>query len=163
MPRIIIQDELTDTELDFLLKKYERETKNFYRVLSIFMIICFVIPFVVAWVRAFGGDGSKAFSYFQYFLGVGYLMSFLAICAWVTYRRTLHKIKQDITQCSKTIERSRITRKQHIQHNNEYYFYLDSPNKLSIEVTEPDFYMLKEGDEINIEYSTNAKLYFGYF
>lgn len=162
MQRELIHDELSSTELDFLLRKDEKETKNFYTVISIFMIICFVIPFIVAWVRAFGGEGNP-FSFVHYFLGVGYLLCFLGFCAWLAYRRTLQKIKTDIRLRSKTIERARITRKQQVKQNATYYFYLDSPNKLSIEVTEADYYELNEGDEINIEYSTNAKLYFGYF
>lgn len=161
--QILYKEELTASELDFLLQKDEKETKNFYKVISIFMVICFIIPFMVAWVRAVGGEGEFAFSYIRYFSGVVFLLSFLGFCAYLAYNKTLQKIKRDIKRKSKTVERAKITRKQHVKQTGEYFFYLDSPNKLSIEVTEGDYYMLSEGDEVNIEYSTNAKLYFGYF
>lgn len=162
MANVIIEEELSSDELAFLLKKDADESRNFYKVISIFMVVCFIIPFVVAWVRAFGGAGN-AFSYLQYFLGVAYLLSFLGLCAWLAFRHTLGKIRQDIKKRSKTIERAKIVRKQLVQHSNEYFFYLDSPNKLSIQVLEADYYLFDSGDEINIEYATNSKLYFGYF
>lgn len=159
------KDELTDSELDFLVHKEEKESRNFFKVISMFMIICFVIPFIVAWFRVLEDEyGVKnPFSFTDYFLGVTYLLAFLGFCAWMAYRKTLQKIKTDIRRKSKTIERTRITRKQYMASNHTYYFYLDSPNKLSIEVTDSDYHVFNEGDEVNIEYSTNAKLYFGYF
>lgn len=155
-------EQMTAEELQFLVKKDEKETGNFYRVISIFMIICFVIPFVVAVFRAVDGE-EYAFSYSNYFMGVGYLLVFLGVSAWFAYSRTLRKIKRDIHRRTKTVERTTITRRQYMPQNHTYYFYLSSPNKLSIEVSESDYYMLKDGDELNIEYSTHAKLYFGYF
>jgi len=160
---LVIENELmSDEELQFLINKDEKETRTFYRAISVFMIICFVIPFIVAWMRAMDGD-EHPFELVAYFLGVGFLLSFLGVCAWVTYSRSLQKIKTDIKKRSKTVERTHITRKQYVAGNHTYYFYLDSPVKLSIEVSETDYHLLNDGDEVNIEYSTNAKLYFGYF
>ena len=153
---------LSPDELRFLVEKDGKETRNFYKAISIFMVICFIIPFAIAWYKAIDGE-EYAFSYTSYFLGVGYLLAFLGVGAWFAYRRTLYKIKKDIHHRSKTVERTHITRKQYMPHNHTYYFYLASPNKLSVEVTENDYYMLNDGDELNIEYSTHAKLYFGYF
>ena len=159
----LTHDRLTDEELDFLVKKDERETRNFYRVISIFMSVCFIIPFIVAWGKALGGDEETPFSFKEYFLWVFYLLCFLAFCAWFVYSRTLGKVKSDIKHRAKTVEKTKITRKQHVRSGGSYYFYLDSPNKLTIEVEESDYYSMNEGDELNIEYSTKAKLYFGYF
>lgn len=158
----IHNERLSDEELEFLIKKDEKESGLFYRTVRVFMFICFIIPFVVAWMRAMNGE-EKPFEYGYYFLGVGFLLLFTFVCAWFAYRRGLYKLKKDISAKTKTIERTRIKRKQFMPHNKTYYFYLDSPNKLSIEVAEHDYQSLDDGDELNIEYSTNAKFYFGYF
>lgn len=158
----IHKESLLPGELQFLMDKDEKETRSFYRAVRVFMFICFIIPFIVAWMRAMSGDETP-FEYGDYFLGVTFLLSFTGLSAWMAYKRSLQKIKRDIKNRTKTIERTHITRKQYMPHNHTYYFYLDSPNKLSIEVSESDYYMLNDGDELNIEYSTNAKMYFGYF
>jgi hypothetical protein len=46
---------------------------------------------------------------------------------------------------------------------NSCFFYLDSPVKLSVEVSPQYFERLSAGDELNIEYATYSKAYFGYF
>jgi len=69
----------------------------------------------------------------------------------------------DIRQRTKTIETAHILRKQYMARSDGYYFYIDSPNKMSIQVTIDDYQRLDTGDEVNIEYYTNSKLYLGYF
>lgn len=155
-------EQMSAEELLFLIRKDEQETRSFYRAISAFMVVCFILPFIVAWVRAFGGD-KQPFEFGYYFLGVGVLLSFLGLCAWMAYRYSLQKLKNDIKTQAKTVERTTIKRKQYMPHNNTYYFYLDSSIKLSIEVGKDDYHMFNDGDELNIEYSTNAKFYFGYF
>jgi len=155
-------EQMSAEELQFLIHKDEQETRSFYRTISVFMVICFVLPFIVAWIRAFGGD-KQPFEFGYYFLGVAFLLAFLGLCAWMAYRYSLQNIKTDIRKKAKTVERTTIKRKQYMPHNKTYYFYLDSATKLSIEVKEEDYHMFKDGDELNIEYSTNAKFYFGYF
>ena len=75
----------------------------------------------------------------------------------------LNKINKDIRQQKKIIERVIIERKTFLPHNNTFHFYLNSLQKLSIEVDEEDFALLEEGDEISIEYAQNSGIYFGYF
>lgn len=158
----IYQEQMTAEEISFLAQKDEQETKNFFKVMSIFMVICFILPFIVAWFRALDG-AENPFSWVYYFLGVLYLLCFLALCAYLAYRRSLLKIKRDIKENTKTIERTTIKRKQYMPHNKTYYFFLESSNKLSIEVTADDYERMRKGDELSIEYSTYAKFYFGYF
>lgn len=153
---------MSEEELSFLIKKDERETSLFYKVLTVMMTICFILPFIVAWFRAANGE-ERPFEYGYYFLGVGFLLSFVGMSVYATYRHVLGKLKADIKKKTKTVERAKIIRKQKVRQNSTYYFYLDSPVKLSIEVAEIDYYRLGEGDEINIEYSEKAKFYFGYF
>lgn len=158
----IHSERLSDEELAFLLRKDEQETRSFYRTARIVMAICFIIPFVVAWGRAFFGENNP-FEFGYYFLGVLFLLAFAGTGFWLAYTRILGKLKKDIKERAKTIELTRIKRKQYMPHNKTYYFYLDSPVKLSIEVEEQDYHAFNETDEVNIEYSTNARFYFGYF
>lgn len=158
----IYTDTMTDEELQFLIRKDEKETVLFYRVVRVLMVICFVIPFIVAWVRAAKGD-EKPFEYGYYFLGVLFLMTFLGVVLFAAYKNVMEKLKLDIKRKIKIVERTKIVRKQFVRQNNTFFFYLDSPNKLSIEVAERDYRMFNDGDELNIEYSKYSKFYFGYF
>lgn len=153
---------LEQEELAFLLKKERKDRRHFYKAARAIMIICFIVPFIFAWFNAIEGE-PNAFSPVRYFLGVGFLLGFSGLTGYISYYYYLRKIQSDIRHHTKTIERAHILRKQFMPQNNAYYFYLDSPNKLSIEVTEGDFRRLNQGDEVNIEYTTYSKMYLGYF
>jgi hypothetical protein len=153
---------LEPDELDFLVKKEEKERIQFYKVVRYCMILSFVAPFVVAWVRAAEGV-EDPFSYGIYFIGVVFLVCFSGTGIYISYSRTLRKVQADIKERTKMIEHTHITRKQFMPQNNTYYFYLDSPNKLTIEVSQNDYHSMNEGDEISIEYTTHSKQYLGYF
>ena len=56
-----------------------------------------------------------------------------------------------------------MVRKLHMAGRDAWYFYLDSRVKLSIEVSQDDYYNIDEGDEVCIEYTTHSKQYLGYF
>jgi len=160
---------LAPEELDFLQNKQTREMRQFYKVVRIIMIICFIIPFGVAGYRAaddihnIDPNAPNPFSFAAYFTGVAGLLSLLAVGAGVAYYKTLRKLHADIRHRTKTIEQTHITRKQYMPQNNTCYFYIDSPTMLSIEVSADDFNRLNEGDEVNIEYTTYSKIHLGYF
>jgi hypothetical protein len=153
---------LTKDELAFLRKKEEKERRQLYNVLRILLVMCFICPFGGAWIKALKGD-ETAFSYFYYFLGVGFLMLFSGVAMYWSYRLYLYKVQQDIKHGTKIIETVSIIRKQYMPSNNTYYFYLASVIKLSIEVSEEDYRNLDKADEINIEYTSYSHLYLGYF
>lgn len=155
-------ESMADEELAFLETKDEKETKQLYKIVQVLMVVCFVLPFIAAWGKALSG-GDNPFSPLYYFIGVFALLLLTSVAIYIAYRRTLHKIKKDINTRSKTIERAHIVRKQYIPRTGEYFFFIDSPTKISIEVSQEDYHNMEQGDELNIEYSTNAKLYFGYF
>ena len=85
-------EQLTIEELDFLTRKDEKDTKQFYKVIRVLMIICFIIPFIVAWFRAIDGV-PQPFSFTYYFAGVGFLLVFMFVCVYIAYRRTLFKVR----------------------------------------------------------------------
>lgn len=153
---------LNNDELAFLQRKERKDRHHFFRTVQIIMVVCFVIPFIIAWMSALSGK-PNAFSYGRYFLGVGYLLCFAGACIYLSYYYFLRKIRRDIRVHTKTIERAHITEKKFMPQTDTYYFYLDSPTKLSIEVTGDDFHRLSAGDEVNIEYTTHSKMYLGYF
>lgn len=153
---------LNEDELAFLEKKERRERYHFYRTIRVIMIVCFIIPFIIAWVSALAG-APNAFSYRKYFAGVAFLLGFAGLCIYLSYYYYLRKTQVDIRTHTKTIERAHITEKKFMPQNNTYYFFLDSPTKLSIEVSDADYHRLNEGDEVNIEYTTVSKMYLGYF
>ncbi len=149
-------------ELTFLKKKEERDRHYFYRAVRAILIICFLIPFLIAWAGALSGR-PNAFSYLRYFAGVLFLLCFAGLCTYISYYYYLRKVQLDIRYRSKTVERTQITQKKFMAMNGVYYLYINSPVKLSIEVTEVDFHRLEDGDEVNIEYTTYSQQYLGYF
>lgn len=162
MQLVRYNEPLENDELAFLVKKEQKERGQYFKLIKWIMTFCFLCPFVVAWFRAMDG-AEDPFSYAAYFLGVFYLVCFSGGGTYVAYFYNLRKIQSDIRHKTKTIERAHITRKQFVPHNNTYHFYIDSPNKLSIEVTAIDFHRLDKGDELSIEYTTYSKMYLGYF
>ena len=126
------------------------------------LLICFALPFAMAWGKAIAGMPNP-FSYVMYFSGVAILGSLTGVGAFIAYRNNLHRIHLDLQKNTKTIERTIITSKRFMPQTNTCYFFLDSPTKLSIEVSQESFDLLNVGDEVNIEYSTYGKAYFGYF
>lgn len=156
------QEPLEPSELDFLRRKVAQDRKQFYKVLRVLLILCFVCPFIVAWIRALVG-APNPFSYAFYFLGVGFLLIFSGTTAYISYYYFLRKTELDLRSNQKIIERTHITGKRYMPQTNSFHFYLDSPTRLSIEVSEPDYLALEEGDEVNIEYTSVSKMYLGYF
>lgn len=156
------EEPLNSEELSFLRRKERKDRGQLYKVCQVFMFLCFICPFLVACVRAAMG-ADDPFSYGSYFAGVGFLMMFSGMGVYAGYFNYLRKVQRDISRGTKTIERSLITRKQYMPHTNTYFFYINSPHRLSIEVDEYDYHHMNLGDEVNIEYTTVAKMYLGYY
>ena len=153
---------LEPDELDFLVKKEYKERAQYYQFFSIMMFLSFLIPYVGSWYRAYDG-APDAFSKTKFFLGAGILVSISAGSVYFAYLRDLRKLRLDIKNHTKTIEVTHIKSKKYMPQNNSYHFYLYSINRMSIEVSQTEFYALNEGDEITIEYATHAKFYLGHY
>lgn len=144
------------------MAREQEDRKVYYRLIRYCLILAFVIPFIIAWVRALGGK-ENPFSYLYYFLGVGCLLAFSGLWMSIAYFRFLYRIQKDIRADVKVVEQTRIKRKQYMPQNNKYYLYLQSPTRLSIEVEAEDFHRWEDGDDINIEYTPYSQMYLGYF
>jgi len=149
-------------ELGFLRKKEARERNMYYKVYRILMLMSFIFPFAGAWYQAYEG-AENVFSPFRYFFIVGILLGISSLAVFVSYRHNMRHLQKDIKQCTKTIETIHVVRKTYIANTKSYYFYIDSRVKLSIEVSEADFFRFGEGDEMNVEYATYSKEFLGYF
>ncbi len=158
----IYNETLGADELGFLLKKEHKERKMYYKVFRILMVVSFVVPYIGAWYRVLD-NVPLAFSYARYFVTAGILLFISGFSTYATYRVYLSKIQRDIRYRTKTIEINHITKKIHVAQSNTFHFYIDSATKLSIEVSQPDFAMYNEGDEVSIEYTTHSREYLGYF
>lgn len=157
---------LVPEEVAFLTRKEVRERKQFYKIIQIFSVFCMICPLAASWVpdEPFNKlDPHYHFSILHYLAGLVFICCFAGTVVYVSYRRTLYKVQEDLKHQTKTIEQTQITRKQYMPLNNTFYFYLNSPNKLSIEVKQDDYHTMDQGDELNIEYTTYSKLYLGYF
>lgn len=156
------KEPLEASEMAFLQQQERKERHSYYKLFRIFMIVSFVVPFIGSWYRAFDG-APNAFSPARYFVTTGILLGISVGATTVAYRLNLRRMKHDIKEGTKTIEMTHITKRVHATINDTYYFYLDSPTKLSIEVSQNDYYRFTEGDEISIEYITYSGFYLGYF
>ncbi len=159
---ILYRETLKPGELAFLENLVAKEKKTYYKIFTVMMIFSFVFPFLGSWYRAYEG-AENAFSYSKFFTSVTALLTVTGVATWFGFYVHLRKIIKDIQENSKTVAVTRIKRKTHITTNNTFYFYIDSIIKLSIEVSAEDFQQYNEGDDICIEYTTNAQKYLGYF
>ncbi|MBS1586180.1 MAG: hypothetical protein JSS82_11620 [Bacteroidetes bacterium] len=156
------EEPLEEEEVLFLVKKELKERKQYYKAFSLLMIMSFVIPFVGAWYRAYDG-APNAFSVPRFFVSAAILLTISGAAVYLTYRVNLRRVQIDIRTRIKTVECAHVVRKLYMPQNDSYFLYLDSKNKLSIQVQANDFHRLDTGDEVNIEFTKNARLYLGYF
>lgn len=153
---------LEEDELAFMHKKNEQERKTYFTIIKMVLIISLSIPFIVAIIYHIRFQRTDIMM--QAFIqALCITLSFSAIISFFTYRRSLLDIRKDLNEKTKIVESSLITEKKFMPLNNTYHFYLDNALKYSIEVSEDDFHRFEVNDEINIEYATYSKEYFGYY
>ncbi|GAA4455731.1 hypothetical protein [Rurimicrobium arvi] len=158
---------LTPSELAFLQKKAGKQVRTYRLLVRILLIGAVCISFAGGWknVRSdkWPFNTVTVFSWENYFITLLILCVLFLFAVRFSRRTELSKIIKDMKQRVKVVERVMIEKKTFLPHNNTFHFYLNSATRLSIQVEEQDFMILNEGDEINIEYSRNAGVYFGYF
>lgn len=169
------EEQMEPSEFSFLQEKAIKERGMLSRVVRNLSVIFIILPCSMGIILeslkryrlspALREIEDKEDPYFvrNYFIAMIVLLLMVAISSLVYYYRNLWKVKKDLKRNLKSIEETVIERKQFIESNNSYHFYITSQTQLSIEVSKEDFTKFEEGDEINIEYSTYSKIYFGYF
>lgn len=170
----IYEESMNDSELSFLKTKEEKEKRTFFKTVRILLLLSIVpccLGIIMESIKRSTDSPAMArlreqedpHVYLYYFFGMIFLLLAVTIGGYIGYRRSLGRLHKDIRLGGKTIENTEISRKQFVNSNNTYHFFLRSTFKLSIEVSKEDYDAYEEGDEINIEYSTFSKVYFGYF
>lgn len=155
-------ESLNLSERQFLMRRARHEGRQLYKVARVLMALCFLIPFLLAWLWALDG-APDPFSPKRYFLGVLLLGTLSGGGIYLAYKKVLYPLRADLRIGTKTIERTHLMRKVYMLQNNTHHFYLDSPTRLSIEASSEDYQRFDEGDEVNIEYTTFSKIYLGYY
>ncbi|MBL7764789.1 MAG: hypothetical protein JNJ58_01745 [Chitinophagaceae bacterium] len=153
---------LEEDEVAFLTRRYEAESRQYMRVMNVFLVLCATVPFIVALVYYIVTADVQVLIK-VYFIGLGFLLVFFSVAAWLTYRFRLQKLRLDMKHKLKTIEKTTIASTRFVPHSHTWHFYIHSLTKYSIEVSEADFHLFGPGDEINIEYAAYSREYFGYF
>lgn len=169
------EEEMEASEFSFLQEKAIKERGMLSRVVRNLSVIFVILPCSMGIILeslkryrltpALREIEDKEDPYFvrNYFIAMVVLLLLVAIASLIYYYRNLWKVNKDLKRNLKSIEEAVIERKQFIESNHSYHFYIASRTQLSIEVSKADFEKFEEGDEINIEYSTYSKVYFGYF
>lgn len=161
-----VLDTLSTEEIAFLKKRAKKDGSIFHKMLFIMVACSLFFSYFGGWKPIERTDTTEAYSIFvweYYFITLGILLVVFGVILRFWRTMAVGNIYKDLRQKTKIIEHVTIQKKTYIPHNSSYHFYLDSIQKLSIEVSHSDFDSLQEGDEINIEYSKNAGVYFGYF
>jgi len=130
--------------------------------MNILMIFVVGVPLILALIFFFSFQSTRIM-FVIFFYALCSTVSLFAIVSFMSYRRSLAKIKKDLKEKTKFVESSLITEKKYMPLNNTWHFYVSSVFKYSIEVSEEDFHHFEVNDEVNIEYSRYSKEYFGYF
>lgn len=174
-PAYTYEEPMNESELSFLKKKEEKEKRLFIRTVRNLSVLFIIIPCCLGIIMesikrsqdtpamAALREKEDPHVYLYYFFGMLFLLLLVSIGSFVSYNRTLKRLSKDIRIGKKTIEQTIVYRKQFMESNSTYHFYLRSTFRLSIEVSKEDYESYTEGDEINIEYSSHSKNYFGYF
>ncbi|MBK8144927.1 MAG: hypothetical protein IPK62_07975 [Bacteroidetes bacterium] len=162
MANVISTEKLEDEEAAFIINKYQKASKDYLRIMNLFLISCGVFPLVMGVLFSIIAND------FGVFIGVFViclisLIFFFILVASIYYFLFLFRKYLDAQRQTKTIERCLVLEKKAILINQSYHIFIDSKVKYSIEVVENDYDLYEIGDEINIEYSTYDKEYLGYF
>ncbi len=156
-------ESLTRDETSFLKERHDDEMRGVYKLFRICMILSFLLPFAGAWIRAAREGDPSEFSMLRYFLLVFWLLVVSALIAGVQFWRNVWPLRRDLRGGEKVVELATVERKVFMPGDGSYHLYLNSVIRLSIEVEEAAYRLLRQGDEINILYAPHSKLHLGYF
>lgn len=163
MPNMLRTEHMSEDELEFLKRRYIKESKHFYTGMRWLLLAIVIMPLLILLIHLYidNGDGlshGAVWMYAQIILIIIYLFSFA-----VTYFRLLHPYVRDLKRELKVIETVIILEKKFMPQNNSYHFYINSEPTYSIEVDQDTFLNYEVHDAVNIEYAGNTEIYLGYF
>lgn len=154
---------MEEDELAFIEGRYIRESKHFYLGMRWMLLIIVVLPLLLILLhqhveRKDGLSNAEVWFYAQCVTLLIYLFVFI-----FGYVRLLLPYVRDLKKKCKVVEQVLITEKKYMPQNNSYHFYINSLNRISIEVNDEHFNTLQVNDELCIEYAGYTEIYLGYF
>lgn len=159
---MIFLEPLDESEIRFVTLKYEKASKDYLRIMNLFLISCGIFPVLIGFT--FGLIANDVDVFVQVFIiSLISLIIFFVVVAGIYYFLFLFNKYRDASQKTKIIEPCLVLEKKSMPLNNTFHVYIDSRIRYSIEVSEPDFNHFEVGDEINIEYTAFDKEYLGYY
>jgi hypothetical protein len=157
---------MRESEIAFLLAKYEKDVSSYKRFMNLFMFLALgicIIFMILHEVLPRDENWSKE-THPNYYLPIFFLLAlFIAIIGWIGFKYSLSKLWRDCEECNKTAEKVVILTKFQDITGQEYFFSLDSIVKPQLSVSHQEFEFYAAGDEINIEYACHSKEFFSYF
>lgn len=175
-------EDLSQSELEYLRTRYTNELKKFKRAYKngIYAALVISVIFFCMFVLFYYIDPQDENIYTKIpipeeekltigmiglysvycFIGITFVLSF---SFGVGYLFQMFYLKKDIKAGLKIIELTTILEKRYMPHNDSYHFLIASKNRLTIEVDRDVYEFYREGDEINLEYTKNAKIDLGYY
>lgn len=153
---------MEEAEVNFMRLKYEKGAKLYMKIMNFLLVTAGVVPLLVA-TGYFIYTRDPDMFLFQFVTWLSVMVVFFIVIATIYYLHELLYLYLDIKYRTKTIERCLITEKKYMSINNTYHFIINSNIRYSLEVSENDYLAFEVGDEINIEYSTWLKEFFGYY
>jgi len=164
---------LTRSETAFLLRKKNRELTLFRSAIRTLLIFAVIVPLIGGILFELSAqkeaqhpnlqDPPEEGSFLYFVVAFVVLLLLISLAAYLVFNASLKKLLLDLKHKTKIIEQAEVTAKKYMRQNNTCHLYIKSPTRLSIQVKPEDFALFRQGDEINIEYSFHAKVYFGYF
>ena len=162
MAHILSVEPLEQAEIIFVLRRYQKASKDYMRVMNLILLSSGILPFVIAFMfLLYSADIDLVVQVFIFLLIS--LLAFFILVAVIFYFQQIYNKYRDAMAKTKTIESCVIIEKKAVPINLTYHFFIDSRVKYSIEVSEEEFDHYQPGDEINIEYTTFDKEYLAHF
>ncbi len=164
---------LEEEELEYLVNKKNEDVAALYKVIKVVAVVIVTITLMAAIAMfiiiklspdTFINRGEAPPNIFITSLQLMLLLvCVVGIATYYSYHKTLRILIMDIKNGEKVIEPCAVIRKFHSKENDTYHVYITSVVRLSIKVTPDEYSRLDEGDKVNIAYSPNSKIFFGYF
>ena len=162
MANVVSIEPLEQAEIIFVIRRYQRASKDYMRVMNLILICSGILPFMIAFIF-WVSSANIEFVIQIFFLLLISLVLFFIIVAFIYYFLQIFNKYRDALYKTKKIERCLILEKKQVAINNTFHFFIDSKVTYSIELPENEYYQYEVGDEINIEYSTYDKEYLGHY
>ena len=96
----------------------------------------------------------------MYFISLLYLQAFVIGSGTILYLKRIHPFKKDIESKTKQQLAYTIVRKEHFDHIDQYYFYLNDSSHMHEQVDKETYDSLQPGDQLYVYCGQYSKYFF---